>query len=353
MSRPPLAYITPIHAVRTACVCACALFWVVAHAGAQSENGDPKPKAVLDVEVYDFGEVIRAEVVEKTFEVRNEGTAPLEVSDVRISAPGTVREWTRVVPPGSHGEIKIAIDTDFVDGSFEVSAGVYTNDPQRSALKLTLRLYSKPYIFAQPGSIRYVVPRFFEGHGTVEQRLWAEDPTDFEIVRVESPYPFVETSYREVPIDARSPTHDGPQWIVTTRLHPDAPPGPLTGNVRIYVDHEKQRKVSIPLTGFVRPLFAVTPAEADFGDFEMNAAGFLTKLHVKHFGVEELTIEKVESDVDGLEFAIEPIDEGREFSVHILLPSTMAKGSFAGEVIIYTSSENEPKLRVPIRGKVL
>lgn len=314
---------------------------------------DKEPKAVVETLEHDFGEVARSEQVTKTFEIANEGDGPLQV---RLVQPGPFLEvigLDREIAAGEKGKVEIRLDTEQIDGFYEGRVAVHVNDPELPTITFVLKVDSKTHILADPVSVRYVVPRFFDGHGIVELRLWAQEPKEMEVLRVESPYPFIETGFGELPEERRIPDHDGPQWLVQTRLRPDAPVGPLQGHLRIYVDHEKQKRVSIPLSGFVRPLFAVTPHERDFGDLEVGDTGQRAVLHVKYFGEGAVSLGAVASDVEGLDLAIEPIEDGREYYVHLLFPADMPKGDFAGHVTIPTSNEKEPELRVPIRGTIL
>src|SRR5215831_20467028 len=52
-----------------------------------ASGGEPKPRIVVPEEVYDFGETFAGEHMDHVFTIRNEGTAPLELSDAPETAP--------------------------------------------------------------------------------------------------------------------------------------------------------------------------------------------------------------------------------------------------------------------------
>jgi len=61
-----------------------------------ASGGEPKPQIVVPEEVYDFGETFAGEHMDHVFTIRNEGTAPLELSDESGSTP-----TARPSPPAS------------------------------------------------------------------------------------------------------------------------------------------------------------------------------------------------------------------------------------------------------------
>ena len=77
-------------------------------AAALASGGEPKPRIVVPEEVYDFGETFAGEHMDHVFTIRNEGTAPLELSDesgttpaARPSAPASALTGDYRYPLGS------------------------------------------------------------------------------------------------------------------------------------------------------------------------------------------------------------------------------------------------------------
>ena len=247
-----------------------------------SQEAAPAPlqsgaKAVLSSHSHDFGTVARADIAETTFEITNEGTEALVIRDVQTSCACAVVELDRTIEPGEKGEIKVSVDTDFIDGTYQATVALYTNDPEQPRIDLTLEVETTPYLYAEPGYVRYRVHQNFPGDGAVRQLVFAKKPTDFKILRLESTLSQVKTSFWEVPEEQRDERHDGAQWVVETRLDKDAPVGTMGGWLRIYTDHPKQSKASIPVSGHVRPVFAVTPHEADFGSLDPGMEGYAVR----------------------------------------------------------------------------
>ena len=48
-------------------------------------------------------------------------------------------------------------------------------------------------------------------------------------------------------------------------LSKEAPVGPVADHVLVRTNHPKQKRIEIPVSGFVRPMVAVTPPAVNFG----------------------------------------------------------------------------------------
>ncbi len=71
------------------------------------------PKFVFVEETFDFGTVDEGDVVTHTFKFKNEGKAPLVISNARGSCGCTVPEWPQEpISVGESGEIKVKFNTN-------------------------------------------------------------------------------------------------------------------------------------------------------------------------------------------------------------------------------------------------
>jgi len=313
-----------------------------------SETG---PRAVIEAPLADVGEVSRGERVTHDFIISNEGDAPLEITEVRPSCGCTVAEYDEVIPPGETGKIHAELDTSGVSGAAAKGITVFTNDPDKPRLQLTLRVRTVEHLYFNPGFARFV-----KGHGhspgTVKQVFYSPDFEDLEIEEVESPYPFLEVAYHEAGEGERWADVEGRQYVFTLTLdYSQAPVGPVAGNVLVRTNHPKQPEAQLPVSGFVRPLLAVTPPIADFGSVSLEEplpARFL----VKNFGEKEVKITRIEQSLPEAEVSFEPLEEGRSYQVEMVLKPEMPKGPFVSELKIHTDSPEEPVVTVPVRGEV-
>ena len=99
-------------------------------------------KAVITCEksVHNFGEIKEADgKVSHTFIVKNEGTAPLVISNVAASCGCTTPEWTKEpIQVGKQGEVKVTYDPKNRPGNFMKTIRLYGNGMKNGFL-LTIR----------------------------------------------------------------------------------------------------------------------------------------------------------------------------------------------------------------------
>lgn len=334
--------------LKTAILALCAAFLVATTLLAQAG----KPKAVAVEAIKDVGVVPKGDKVVHDFLIRNDGDVPLQITDVRAACGCTVVDFDKSVAPGQTGKIHAELDTATFNGPIAKSVTVFTNDPDAAQLDLTLRAKVEPFIQAKPGYARYITVQGEEKTGTIAQTIWAPDGTSFEVTGIESPYPFLKTSFREAKPEERVPDVQGKQWRIEMALSNDAAVGALADHVRIVTTHPKQKLVTIPVSGFVRPVIAVTPPVADFGQVELKEPLRRT-FNVRNFATEPIKITSVEGGMPGLKTELEPVTEGREYQLRLTLSPGMAKGPLSGKLVLHTDSPKRPIIEVDLQGNVI
>ncbi len=333
--------------IKTAILAFCAVLLVTASALAAG-----KPKAVVTEPLKDAGVIPKGDKITHDFVIRNEGDAVLEITNVQPACGCTVVEFDKSIAPGQTGKVHAVLDTTDFGGPIGKGVTVFTNDPDTPQIELTIHARVEPRIAVKPGYARYIVVQKESVQGTIAQTLWAPDGTPFEVTGVESPWPFMRVAYHEAKPEERIPNAEGRQWRVDMTLSNDeAKVGALADYVTIHTTHPKQKIVQIPVSGFVRPVMAVTPPRADFGSISLKEP-VKTSINIQNFATEPIRITSVES-VKGVDAKVEPLQEGREYQVRLVLNQNLGKGAFNGKLKIHTDSPKVPVLEVELKGTVL
>lgn len=333
---------------RSAILALCAALLVATTLYAQAG----KPKAVAVEPIKDFGVVPKGEKVVHDFLIRNDGNAPLEVTEVRAACGCTVVDFDKTIAPGQTGKVHAEVDTTTFNGPIAKSVSVFTNDTENAQLDLTVRAKVEPFIQAKPGYARYITVQGEPKTGTIAQTIWAADGSSFDVVSVDSPFPFLKTTFREATEAERVPDVKGKQWRVEMALDNNAPVGALADHVKVTTNHPKQKLVPIPVSGFVRPVLAITPAVADFGQVELREPLRRT-LNVRNFATEAIKITGVEGSLPGMKADFESLQDGREYQISVTLSPGMAKGPFTGKLLLKTDSPKKPVVEIPLQGTVI
>jgi hypothetical protein len=281
------------------------------------------------------------------FTVANRGGAPLTLEAIPVAGTRVTVEPARVAP-GASASVEVEIATARREGPSTVAVELRTNDPEHAILRLPVDLKVHAFVLADPGFARY---NFVEGgrEGTIRETVFAVDDAPFRVVGVDSPSPSLAVKWRPAAPAERLPERSGAQWIVDLTLSPYAPVGPLAAEVVVHVDHPHQRQVMIPLTGFVRPMIAVTPPEADLGD--LDAAPVTARLHVRSFAEGAIRIESAKCEIPGATVRVEPIEPGRTWQVILHIPRGAPGSLVTGFLRLETTSPTQPEIQVPVRGR--
>jgi len=333
--------------MKTVILALCASFVVAAVLFA-----DGKPKAVVVEPIKDVGTVPKGEKAIADFLIRNDGDAVLEITNVQPACGCTVAEFDKTIAPGKTGKVHAVVDTASFNGPISKGVSVFTNDPAMPQLDLTLRVNVEPYINIKPGYARYITVQGEPLEGNIVQTLWVPDDTPMEITKADSPWPFLTVTYHEATAAERMPDVKSKQWKVEMKLSNDARVGPLADYVTIHTTHPKQKIVQIPISGFVRPVIAVTPPVGDYGEIELKEP-LRKSLIVKNFATEPIKLTSVETSTKGIDAKIEQLKEGREYNIWVTLDPSLGKGPFHSKLTLHTDSAKIPQLDVEITGKVL
>ncbi|HSW44418.1 MAG TPA: redoxin family protein [Phycisphaerae bacterium] len=115
-----------------------------------------KPQIAVDQIEHDFGSFWVGPALSHTFTLSNPGTADLNITRV-TSGCGCTRtgEYPNVLKPGESGKITFTVTTTSFRGPFSKMPAIYSNDPVKPELRLTLKGDAKRYVDVTPTFISY------------------------------------------------------------------------------------------------------------------------------------------------------------------------------------------------------
>jgi len=312
-----------------------------------------KPKATVAEPVKDVGTVPKGEKIIHDFLIKNEGDADLQITNVQPGCGCTVADFDKVIKPGATGKVHAVLDTSTFNGPISKGISVFTNDPDHPQVELTVHAKIEPYISVKPGYARYITVQGEPQEGTIVQTIWSPDGASFDVTGVDSPFPYLAVAFHEAKPEERLPEAKGKQWKVEMKLANNAKVGPLADYVTVHTNHPKQKVVQIPVSGFVRPVIAVTPPTADFGNIELKEP-LKRSLDIRNFATEPIKVTGIDTSLPkGFETKLEPITEGREYQVRVVVNPGLPKGPFTGKLTIHTDSPKVPTLEVEFKGIVI
>jgi Protein of unknown function (DUF1573) len=309
------------------------------------------PKALLTDTSKDLGAIAPGEKAEAEFSIRNDGDAPLRILKAKAPRGVAVEGLPLTVESGKTSLVRVTVDTSKFAGKVDLPVTLESDGPRQEKITLQIKLEVRPFLLVRPGYARFITVQKAR-EGTISQTLGSSDDASFRVLGVESPYPHLRVAWREVRPEQRRKEWTGRQWIVDLTLSSDSPVGHLEGHVVVRTDHPRQKSVFIPLSGFVRPVFAVTPPGALLGEID-PARAVVIKMQVKNFAEELIEVTGASTDVAGVSAGIRPIEAGRSWSLRLTFDKDMASGPFQGKILIRTASPKAPVIEVPLSGKIV
>lgn len=321
----------------------------------------PKPESPglpLRVESVEIEpeEIYPGDTVELSFRLRNVGEEAVIVTGATPLTPDLeLVGFEPSIEPGSSDTVRFRRRIQ----PGERGAGTFRADLHLEGEKTPVRLEAevevRSPVVAEPGYAQWVYVQG-EGDAPIPQTLRSRDETPFAIRAVESPRRGLRVEVAgpfpkgEEPVEAGELFEESAVWTLDLVLEEDAPVGPITGAVDVRLDHPEQDLLQIPISGFVRPVLAVTPNELR-ATSEVQIDETLTEvLDVRIFSTDPVEILRVEDDMEGVTTEIEAVAPGRRYEIRVRFSPEIPEGPLRGTIRIHTGSAFQSVVEVPVEG---
>lgn len=312
------------------------------------------PTLTLVEPVKDFGTVAKGDKLDWAFQIKNTGTADLQILAVRPTCGCTVAEYDKVIKPGEVGKVVAHVDTTSLSGPVAKAVTIESNDASTPTAQVTIRAVVKPYVEAFPaGFLRFNV---VQGDTQVQTvTLYTEEPEPFEIIRTEVPGDWVKVDYKPAEgnevVAAGRPTANQFR-ISVTYGGPTAKVGPLAEKVKIVTNSKHQPEYLLTLSGVVRPSYSVVPTVLNFGDSAPATERSVTLRSNDTKSPAAFKVTKIESSLPVVTAEAKATENPGEYQVLVKLAKDAKEGALDGTLKIYTSDVANPVYTLPVRGTV-
>jgi hypothetical protein len=323
-------------------------------APAATQKAPEAPQPAIDIveKIKDFGTVAKGEKVHATFEVRNLGKAPLEISQVRPTCGCTVANFDRTIAPGGTGKIAAEVDTTGFSGPISKAVLVFSNDPATPQVNLVIKADVRAFIEVLPRPL-VIFRNVLQGEPASEKLVLASaDGSDFKVQSAEASGGPYQLAYRELPEKERIQDRKGSQWELTVTIPANAPEGMLNQKIVVKTTAAKAPEVAINVTGAVRAVVQVIPAQVNFGTVGGDALVGQNFLVVNNRQGAELQLSDVKVDNPNFSTEVIPLQAGQRYQVAVSMKAGVPKGTQKATVTITTSDPLRKLLEVPVQAVV-
>jgi hypothetical protein len=259
-----------------------------------------------------------------------------------------VARFDRAIPPGGAGEIAFSLNTSGYQGLVRKSALVYTNDPEKPKIKLTLQAQVEVPIAIEPrGSMLHgivgdeikqvvTITAHEDRHLALEpDRLSPPDKVAYEIKVIEQ----------------------GRIYQVVLR-NISTKKDRYSGFLALKTNYPEKPVIHIRFLGYIRGNLQIQPERIDFGRIETTMpqsqkharSPYQRSIIVSLHRGQDLKIERVETNHQFLETQVEEIQQGKRYRIDVKLNTeTIPRGLVNDTLRLYTNVEDDPIRVVPIR----
>ena len=322
------------------------------------ESNAKAPRLTLVEPVKDFGTVAKGAKIDYSFVVKNTGTADLEIIAARPACGCTVADFDKIIKPGASGKVTAHVDTTAFAGPISKSVTLETNDPNTPTAQLTISAIIKPYVEAYPaGFVRY---NMLQGENETQTiTLHSEEEEPFEIVKIESPQPWIKVTPRKAE-GAEVMGNIGRPGQAQYKLDisvggADAKVGSLAEKIKVVTNSKHQPEYWISVAGLVRPTFRVEPTAINFGEVSASDAAATRTVVLRSNNLktpETFVVTDVKSNVEGVTASVKPTEKKGEYELTLQVAKSAKPGVVDGQITVQTSDKVRPVVTIPIRGMV-
>jgi hypothetical protein len=324
-----------------------------AASGVASDAKATEAKATMDIaeKVKDFGLVAKGEKLKAVFEVKNTGTAPLEISSVRPTCGCTVANFDKLVQPGGTGKIEAEVDTTAFSGPIAKSVLVFSNDLASPQVNLVIKAEVRSFVEVLPRNL--IRLNVLQGEPATEKVvLSSADGSEFKVTDVDTAGGPYEVKFRELPEKERVPERKGSQWEVAVTVPANAPEGLLNHKLLVKTTAAKAPEVGLQVSGVVRPIVQVIPAEINFGTVAGDAPVGRNVILINNRQGTTLELGKLEVDNPQFTYEVIPLQAGQRYQVAVTLQAGTPKGVQKATLKISTNDAARKLIEVPIQATV-
>jgi hypothetical protein len=319
---------------------------------AHADDIAPRPKLVVENTEVDLGIREPGPRLEFVFQLKNTGTAPLQITDLKPSCGCLVPRCDREIPAGGSGSVTVTMESAALRGAIKKNLVVCSNDAERPEVALTVKALVRPSVELVPAS-NFLLPlrRGQSVERIVTVNSYEAPPA--QILKIESSEPFLKAEV--LPVETSSDDKQSPsQQQVRVTVLPEAPYAPFAATVTIETNNASHSRLVLNVNGYPEGAVSASPARIYFDQISAApnplapAERFITLLKkdgsFKLLGIEADPALRVTTSSDST---------GQFCEVILRYQGGWKPGPLKGTIVIKTTDPGMPRIEIPYTGQVV
>lgn len=305
------------------------------------EKTSEVPEISFEEQVYDFGRIFTGESVKHEFKFKNIGKSELIIKDVKSSCGCTAALVSKnILQKEESGEVAVKFNAGQYVGKVTKSVVVNSNDPVNQKYKLTITGEVIEEVSVNPKRINFGIIRRGDSC-TKKLEIKTVPKLNIEVKKVETPNPYI-TIVKNNTID------DSISYMVTVANYDYI--GKFSGMVFVYTSSKKQERVDVPFSGEIVGDMTFYPEILSFGN--VKAGQDVKRTVIINFINKDVKIEKIETETNNIDYIVSDLNETGTKKIDVKLRKEITIGKITGNIRIYTNSNLQPVIQIPITGEI-
>lgn len=338
------------------------LFWVGFQPGQPPEvlptpqpevQPAPKPEPAAKLTFYktrhDFGQVTHGEKVDTYFKFSNTGEATLIINKVTASCGCTTArpEKTRYAP-GESGRLWVSFDSNRFDKRVKKTIRVHSNDPKATTV-LTVEADVIKEITAEPANIFMSQAQLGE-ENTAEIRVRTGALENLVLSELSA-----EPNY----LSAEMVRVDDQEMKIIVTAHGDRFPSGksrLNGMIAFKTNSKHVPEVRTPVTLAVKRPLKATPGSVYLFSSRADHERVMEVVIAAEDGGAAFSVKDIRSSLPYVSAYLKdtrPGETAKRHTLMVVLNAPSEEGRFQGFLSLTTTLEDQPMLKIPIRGSII
>jgi len=302
----------------------------------KAEPNKPTPKIAFENVLYDYGDVGPGTDNIGEFKFTNVGKGLLIIKEVKGCCGVTTSLEKRQYKPGESGVVKAKFHAITTPGTFKRAIQVYSNDPSKAEVELTLNAKIVPKVAYEPLKLNFRLKD--KDAGSQEITLTSLDGKPFSITQFRATLNSVTAE-----ID---PAVQATKFILKPKIDAQKLQEGLDGYIQISLTHPECGQVSIPFSAV--PRFKITPPQLIVLKAQPQKPVIRKVWVLSNYG-DAFEVESTSSQ-NGIIKVLkqEKIGSGYQFEVQIMPPDAQAQRRFTDTFVVNLTGGE--KLAIVCRG---
>jgi len=307
--------------------------------GANSAPAGHAPKAVIEGgPLYDFGDALEGTMVNHVFKIKNTGEGYLEIRGVKTSCGCTTGTPSKShVAPGDFSEIAVAFDTRFQKGHQVRTIMASTNDPNNPQVAMTMQGIIKKQVEASPSEVSFgSVRRGSEGTKeiVISDLLGRGGP--FQVGPISNSNSSIKVVQEKRP--------DGkPGAVLKVSLLKTMPLGAFDDSIKVTTNRVP---LNVDVFGTVTGDLNVDPMQVSFG-IVPRGQDIIRLVKLSNAGAHPVKVLDVKSSSPAVTASAEPVTDGKEYKLTVMLRRGTPDGQLRGQLTIKTDDPDQATISLP------